>query len=207
MKTSDLSMGMWEYGSMGEEKNTPTPPLPHTPTQRGRSRKLQARWHVLLLALVLGLPGWAYYSFTGATVPGRFDTVAIPLAVDGSSPYSDLGGTFTQELIQRFVGQTRLELADNENAADVSLTTRIGNYRSEPVSVSGGGRAQLVRVTVGVYARYYDNVEDQELLARTFSASVEYDPVEQGLDGEREAAVAALDIIADNIFTAATSNW
>jgi S-adenosylmethionine synthetase len=63
------------------------------------------------------------------------------------------------------------------------------------------------RVTIAVEVRYYDQVEDQEMLSRTFENFGEYNPNETGLDGERTAAQEALEKIADDIFSAATSDW
>jgi hypothetical protein len=45
------------------------------------------------------------------------------------------------------------------------------------------------------------------MLQRTFNAFAEYDPIAEGVDGERRAAADALRNIADDAFTAATSNW
>ena len=53
--------------------------------------------------------------------------------------------------------------------------------------------------------RYLDQVEDEERLARSFTASAEYDATQ--IDLEEGTAVAVLRQIADDVFTAATSDW
>jgi hypothetical protein len=152
--------------------------------------------------------GCAYYSFSGATIPSQLNTVAVPLAVDNTiSPVNTLDQDLTDLLTDRFVGQTRLELQTNEQQADAVLTARIQAYENAPTSVSGDERASRNRVTIRVAATYYDQVEDQDMLSQTFSSFGEYDPAQSGLDGERSAAQEALENIADDIFTAATSNW
>lgn len=164
----------------------------------------------LFLAIILGLTttGCAYYSFSGATIPSRLDTVAIPLAIDNTiSPVNTLDQDLTDLLTDRFVGQTRLRLQTNEQQADAVLNTRIQSYQNEPTSVSGDERASRNRVTIRVAVTYHDQVEDQELLDQTFSSFGEYDPAQSGLDGERLAAQEALENIAEDIFIAATSNW
>ena len=193
MKTFER-LGGWGVGSQSEES---TPTLPHAPLL------------ALFLALVLGLttPGCAYYSFTGASIPQRLSTISVPLAVDNSvSPINTLDQDLTEQLVNRFVDQTRLSLETNEGAADATLTLRIESYENRPTSVGANERATLNRVTLRVNAVYYDQVEDQELLSRTFSSFEEYEPIE-GISGERAAAEAALENIAEDIFTAATSNW
>ena len=172
---------------------------------RERHPSLSLAFIVGLLAL---LPACGYYSFTGATIPANLDTIAIPLVQDNSlSPLTALDEEMTRRLIDRFVQQTRLSLETNEEEADAVLTATLDRYANVPTSVTGEERAQRNRVTITVSVRYYDRTEDEELLQRTFSSFEDYDPVVDGLDGERVAALAALENIADDIFTAATSNW
>jgi len=171
-------------------------PLPH----------LAGTLLVLLLAVLL--PACAYYSFTGATIPERFETIAIPLAEDNSrSPLPTLDEELTERLTNRFVRQTRLTLETTEADADAVLTTTIARYVNEPTAVRGDERAAQNRVTIAVRVRYLDQVEDRPLVDRTFTSFEQYDPVADGPDGEEAAALAALDNIADDIFTAATSDW
>ncbi|WP_228350545.1 LptE family protein [Rhodocaloribacter litoris] len=161
---------------------------------------------VWLLAL---LPvGCAYYSFSGATIPSHLHTIAIPLAEDRSvSPVTALDERLTRLLVDRFVGQTRLSLEPDPEAADAVLFVTIDRYQNEPTAVGGQERTTRNRVTLSVTARYVDRTEERELLRRSFQGFEEYDPVAQGLAGEETAAFAALEKIADDIFTAATSNW
>ena len=198
MKTCSLSAGERAKGRKGASPRTLTLPLSHTPVLS------------FILALLLGLTtaGCSYYSFTGATIPSRLNTIAVPLAQDNSvSPVSTLDEDLTQFLISRFVDQTRLSLETTESNADAVLTATIQRYTNQPTAVSGDERATLNRVTIQVDVTYVDQVEDQELLQRQFSSFEEYDPVEDGLDGEQAAARAALENIAEDIFSAATSNW
>ncbi len=167
-----------------------------------RSRVLPS----LIAALVLG--GCAYYSFTGASIPSHLRTIAIPLAEDRSvSTVTGLDDRLTRLLIDRFVGQTSLSLEEDPDQADAVLTVTIDRYTNEPTAVSGEERTTRNRVTIYVTARYEDRVEQKEIFRRSFSGFEEYDPLTEGLAGEENAAAAALEKIADDIFTAATSNW
>jgi hypothetical protein len=163
---------------------------------------------VLLLSATLGLltAGCGFYSFSGASIPERLDTVAVPLAEDRSiGGVVGMNEALTDFLIQRFARQTRLALEPDENAADAVVTAAIDRYQNEPVAVTGNEVAALNRVTITVAVRYVDRVEDEELLARTFTASAEYDATQ--IEQEQETAVAVLRQIADDVFTAATSDW
>ena len=166
---------------------------------------MRCAWGFLLVALV-ACPGCGFYSFSGASIPESLNTVAVPLAEDRS-----LGGVpgmseaLTDFLIQRFARQTRLALEPDENAADAVLTAAIERYQNEPVAVTGDEVAALNRVTITVAVRYFDQVEDEERLARSFTASEQYDATR--IEDEQETAVAVLRQIADDVFNAATSDW
>ncbi len=188
-------------------KKSPTPRLPDSPTHT-KSFVQRAGLAIALLGLLLAAPGCAYYSFTGATIPANLNTVAIPLVEDNSlSPLTTLDEELTELLTNRFVQQTRLTLETNEDEADVILTARIDRYTNAPTSVSGQERAEFNRVTLTVSVRYYNRVEDKEVFQRSFNSFDDYDPIQGGLEQEEEAARNALENIADDIFTAATSNW
>jgi hypothetical protein len=171
-------------------------------------RRIRVRTLALMAVVGLVLAGCSYYSFTGATIPSHLRTVAIPIAEDlTASPIPGLDDQLTELLIARFVRQTRLQLEPSETAADAVLNARIERYQNQPTAVGGGERAAQNRVTITIAVRYLDRLREEELLARTFSSHSEYDPLTEGIDGERRAAMEALRNIADDVFTSATSNW
>lgn len=160
-----------------------------------------------LLFVVLLFSGCGYYSFTGATIPSHLNTIAVPLVEDLSvGPVTNMDAHLTDLLIERFVRQTRLSLETSESEANAVLTARIERYTNEPTSVGGDERATRNRVSISVTVLYVDQVEERDLLQRTFTSFEDYDPA-AGLDQERVAAFAALRNIADDVFNTATSNW
>ena len=172
--------------------------------------RLRGLHGLVALTALLAAPGCAYYSFTGATIPSHLSTIAIPLVEDVSiSTITSMDEEMTSFLVDRFVGQTRLSLQPDESLADVVLRARIERYMNQPASVGGQERATLNRVTISISAEYVDRTKEETLFTRSFSSFEEYDPTdpERGLAGEEVAARAILEQIADDIFTAATSNW
>ncbi len=164
-------------------------------------------WTNLLVIGVLFLQGCSYYSFSGASIPSQLSSIAIPLADDQSvSPLTLLDESLTELLIERFVRQTRLTLVEDEDEADLLLTAQIIRYGNAPTSVTGQERAQFNRVSISVTAQYINQVDD-DVLERTFSGFDDYDALEGGLEAEETSALSALENIADDLFTAATSNW
>lgn len=168
---------------------------------------MKTRANLVLIGAVFFLQSCSYYSFSGVSIPAHLNTIAIPLAEDQSvGPLTLLDESLTELMIERFVQQTRLTLVEDETEADLLLTAQITRYTNAPTSVTGQERAQYNRVTISVAAQYLNQMDD-DVLQRTFSGFDDYDALEGGLEAEESAALAALENIADDLFTAATSNW
>jgi len=165
--------------------------------------------HLVFVALLaLSLSGCSFYSFSGATIPSDLETIAIPLAQDNSvNPVNTLDRQITDLLTDRFVGRTRLSLSTNEATADARLNVVITGYENQPTAVTGEEVASQNEVSIRARIEYIDQANGETLLSQSFTNSAQYDPVEQGAAGEEEAAQVALERLADDVFTAATSNW
>lgn len=181
--------------------------VPNSP--RFPATTIQHLFGVLFLLLGAGsLSGCAFYGFTGASIPSHLETIAIPIAQDNtSSPLNTMGSDLTGLLTDRFVDRTSLSLTTNDSGADALLSARIQRYRNRPTGVSGDERATTNEVTIAVQVRYVDQKRDSVLVDQSFRGASSYDPVEAGLQGERQAAQNALQNVADDIFSTATSNW
>jgi hypothetical protein len=165
-----------------------------------------ARAALLVFVGALLWAGCGIYSFTGAVIPPHLQTIAIPFVEDqalGAPP--ELAQRLTELLTDRFTGRTRLVLVADEADADVVLSVAIDRYTSVPAAVTGQEVAARNRVTVGVRVQYLDRVEDRIRLERPFSETEDYNAAQ--LDQETTAALLALEQLAENIFTAATSDW
>ena len=185
---------------------------------RGRWQRWASPFVLRPLSLVLLVAGCGVYSFSGASIPDRLRTVAVPLAelrASGGPPALDQ--LVTDALIDRFADRSRLALEPDEAEADAVVRAVIERYSITPVAVTGANVAALNRVTVGVRIVVEDRVGDPhappeaagvpgELLARTFSASADFDPA-AGLAGEADAVAEAIEELARDAFTAATSDW
>ena len=174
------------------------------------SRHVHLRLSVTLVAATaFGATGCGSYSFTGTTLPPDVETIAIPLFEDQTrSGIPNLSDSMTELLIDRFVNRTRLRLASDETISDTILSGIVVQYRNQPSAVSGQEEATVNRVNITVTARFVDRVKGVDMVSeRRFTAFGEYDPVSDGIQGENEAATQAMTQIADDVFTAATSNW
>ena len=160
----------------------------------------------LTLALALADSGCAY-SFSGASIPERLQSVAVPLAEDrAAGGPAALDQRLTDALVSRFADRSRLSLESDEGAADAVVRATIERYAVAPAAVTGTNLAALNRVSVAVRVVVTDRVEGRDLLDRTFTATEDFAPSE-GLQGEAEAAERAVAQVARDAFTAATSDW
>ena len=200
--------GARERGS-GEGPPAPSPPYTSAPLLTSSAR--QACRNHLVLALLLGLAasltGCSYYSFSGATIPQEYETIAIlPIENATATPLRDLEGALTDLLNERFVERTRLRLTTDENEADVVLTGRLTQYDDAPTAVGGDERATRNEVTIRAEVRYYERESGEDLLNETYTQSETYD-LSSTSESAETAASAVLEEIADAVFADATSNW
>ena len=169
-------------------------------------------WNKTLLLLIFSFSfffgGCLRYSFTGASIPPGVNTIFIPFFPDQSnSGLGDLSNRLNEALINRFVNQSKLQLANNENDADAVLDGVITGYTNRPFSIGGDEQSNQNEVSISVRATFeYASEEDPEW-SNTFSGKFTYDPTEDPINGENQAANSALEQIANNMFNDAVSNW
>lgn len=156
----------------------------------------------------VALTGCIRYSFTGASIPAGVNTIYIPFFTDRSnSGVGDLSDRLDEALVNRFVNQSRLRLASSETDADAVLDGTITGYTNKPFSISGDERANQNQVSITVSATFSYTKNESPEWTKSFSGSFNYDPTDDPINGEQEAATEALKQISNNIFNDAVSNW
>src|SRR5699024_1280919 len=109
------------------------------------------RWSVLLLLFFLMGSGCFRYSFTGTSIPEEVNSVYIPFFADqSSSGVGNLSDRLNNALIDRFINQTRLNLANSQAAADAVLEGSISRYTNKAFSITGEDETSLNEVTVSI---------------------------------------------------------
>ena len=172
----------------------------------GARRRLRPASLIALASLIPLFAACGVYTFSGGTIPDYLRTVAIPIAEDraqGGPP--GLDRLLTDALVERFVDRSRLSLEPDEAEADAVVRATIEQYSISPAAVTGDNVAALNRVSLGVRVVVEDRVEGEDLLSRVFTATEDYAPA-TGLQGEADASASALEQIARDAFTAATSD-
>ncbi|MAO63785.1 MAG: hypothetical protein CL666_02165 [Balneola sp.] len=169
---------------------------------------LTKKWLALAVLSGLLLSGCLRYSFTGASIPAGVETIYIPFFPDQSnSGLGDLSNRLNEVLINRFVNQSSLGLANNEADADAVLDGVITAYSNRPFTISDDERATQNEVSITVRATYTYTDEEEAEWSKSFNGKFTYDPTQNPINGENQAANSALEQIANNMFNDAVSNW
>lgn len=169
---------------------------------------LNKKWLLLVLAVSLLLGGCFRYSFTGTSIPEDVNTIYIPFFPDQSnSGLGDLSDRLNQALVDRFINNTRLQLSNSQADADAVLDGVITRYTNKPSTVSGNEQTTQNRVDITVTATFRFKNADEPEFDKSFNGYAHYDPNEDPINGERNAASEALDLVARNMFNDAVSGW
>lgn len=160
------------------------------------------------IILMIFFSGCISYSFTGTSIPSDVQTIYIPFFPDRSqSGLGNLSDRLNRALVERFVNQSRLSLANDQETSDAFMEGAIQSYSNRPFSIGGNEQANLNQVQISVRATFQYASDEEPLWNQTFTGSATYDVIENPVDGELEAAETALQQIANNMFNDAVSNW
>lgn len=164
---------------------------------------------LLLLTGSLFVCGGCFrYGFTGASIPEGVHSIYIPFFPNNSnSSVPNISSKLNEVLINRFVNKSSLNLSNNQSSADAVLIGSINGYSDQPFSISGESESTQNKVTITVKAKFKYANEDKPEWDKAFSGSATYDPTKNPIQGEKEAAIKALDQLANNMFNEAVSNW
>lgn len=161
-----------------------------------------------LFVLSLILSGCVSYSFNTASLPEGIQTIYIPFFPDQSnSGLSNLSNQLNESLIQIFVNQSRLNLTTDSESADAILQGRIVRYTNRPVTISGEGTTTLNQVQISVQASFRYTAQEAPLWDKPFSAETQFNPNQDPIEGENNAAEQVLLEISRLMFNDALSDW
>jgi len=150
----------------------------------------------------LGCP----YSFTGASVPPNWKTIAIPLAEDQSG-YGEPGlrEEFTTMLTTLFITDNSLQVSERTRS-DLILSGSITTVADAPSSVGGEEQVRARRVTMTVRYRLQDMTTRRDVWEKTFTNWGEY-PWTGGPSQVREGLNEAMRKLTEDILLETVSGW
>ena len=177
---------------------------------KGMHRKIESRtrdiWFVAFIlnsSFLIIIAGCAY-SFSGSSVPKHLKTIAIPLFEDQSGfGEPGLKENFTKSLIDRFVNDNSLEVADR-NIADSILEGSIVTVQDAPSIIAPGEQVSKRRVTVTVHVTYQDLKLRKKMWEKDFSNWGEYTT---GSETRTVALTQAVTKVTEDILIETVSGW
>ncbi len=146
------------------------------------------------------------YSFKGGSVPPHLKTIAIPIAEDQSG-YGDpaLREQFSNQLVQRFLNDNSLEMADR-GSADSILEGVITDVKDAPSVVQAGEQVATRRITVTVRMTFQDLKLRKKVWERDFSSWGDY-PSGSGLTQRNEGIQEAVRKLTEDILNETVAGW
>lgn len=146
------------------------------------------------------------YSLSGASISPAASTVSVAYFPNNAAMVAtSLSNTLTESLQDKFQRQTRLTLVTS--GGDLNFEGEITNYTSVASSISGEEYATTNRLTITVNVRFTNLVDPNYNYSQSFSAYSDYSTDILLTDAEDTLIPEIVDMLVDDIFNAAVSNW
>ena len=146
------------------------------------------------------------YSFSGASISPEVKTVSIAYFPNNAPMVNPtLSTTLVSALQDKFQRQTKLYLINEDG--DFNFEGEITGYSSSTASVSGGEYAQLNRLTITVKVKFTNRFNEKQNFEKSFSQYAEYDSNKLLQEVEGALIPQIVDMLVEDIFNAAASDW
>jgi hypothetical protein len=158
---------------------------------------------ILSFSFLIFLSGCAY-SFSGSSVPKHLKTVSIPLFEDQSGfGEPGLKEDFTKKLIDLFINDNSLEIADR-NTADSILEGSIITVADAPSVIAPGEQVSKRRINITVHVVYQDLKLRKKVWEKDFSNWGDYSI---GTEPRTLALTQAVNKVTEDILIETVSGW
>jgi hypothetical protein len=117
----------------------------------------------------------------------------------------NLSQVFTDQLTDRFVGQTKLELVEGD--ADLHLEGEITGYTVRPAVIQGDETAAKNRMTITVKVRFVNSITSASSFESSFTSFEDFDQQENLADVEDALITLISQRLAEDVFNKAVVNW
>ncbi len=151
--------------------------------------------------------GGCAYSFTGASVPAHWKSIAIPLFDDESNfGQPSLREDLTNMLIQKFQQDNTLQLAARQSANVELRGVIISIIADQPIAVAQGAQASKLQVSLKTRVKLIDHVTNKEVWSKDFTATGDY-PAASGQSGREQGLLQAMENMTDDLLLETVSAW
>ena len=147
------------------------------------------------------------YSFTGASVPPHWKSIALPLFDDESNfGQPALREKITSSLIGKFQQDNTLAIGDRATASVELKGTITAIEADQPIAVAQGTQASRLQLTLHASVTLYDNSLKKQAWTKSFTATGNYAP--SGGFSERDLGLQqAIDKLGDDVLLETLSAW
>lgn len=171
------------------------------------SKILKNNMNKILLLLISTILFSCSYSFTGSSVPNHLNSIYIPFCADRSgSGEANVADNFTSTLIEQFISDNSLAIAENKNA-DALLDCTINSITDAPNVIESGETVSTRRVTISARVIYRDFVMKKTVFEKSFSNYGDYSNEGDVYTNRQDAIQEAVDNITEDILLAVVSDW
>jgi hypothetical protein len=160
---------------------------------------------VLLMSMLVACS--ISYKFNGASIDyTKVKSISIK-DFPNMAPliYAPLANKLTDQLKDKYVRQTRLQLLRENGTLD--LDGEITGYDFTSQAVTDGMYASMTRLTITVRVRYTNTANPDEDFEQTFSAYREFSNTEQIQQVQDTLSDEIVEEIVDQIYNATVANW
>lgn len=147
------------------------------------------------------------YGFTDASIDyTKIKTVSVDV-FPNFAPLAQptLSQEFTEALRDIFLNQTRLDLVKRDG--DLQFSGKITGYNTRPVGIQANEVAAQNRLTITVSVKFVNKEDESRNFEQTFSKYSDYDSNNSLSDVESALIVEINELLTQDIFNKAVSNW
>ena len=159
----------------------------------------------LFVSIVL-LCSCGVYTFTGADIHTDIETISISF-FQNKAPLVQpiLSQNFTNALQDRFIQQTALTNVNTNG--DLHFEGYISDYSVKPISISSSDLANQNRLTIKIFVRFNNQIENDKSFEQSFSRYADFDSSLNLSSVEEELIDQIIIELIEDIFNKAVVNW
>ena len=166
---------------------------------------IKLRALALVLPLIFLSQSCGIYKFNQASIPQNMKTVTVQF-FENNAPLvvASLSQQFTEALRTRIRDQTNLSMV-RENG-DGIFEGRITDYSIKPVAVTGNERAEATRLSITVFVKYTNTLDNELSFEQSFTRFREFGG--SNIQAREAELIGQINLdLTEDIFNRAFANW
>ena len=146
------------------------------------------------------------YTFTGADIHPDAKTISVAYFQNQATLVQPiLSQKLTDALQDQFIQQTSLNLTQSNG--DLQFEGYISDYQITPISISSNDQANQNRLSIKVFVRFNNLIENDKSFEKTFNRFADYDSNIELSNIEEDLIDEIIIELINDIFNQAVVNW